>query len=207
MVNLLNFLSGRVAKLEEKLDSLVMLLNNPSGRTPVAEPVEQLSVLPTSQSSISSPPITNAVPTLTLEPSRALDDLEPVNTRGESPVQLAEQGSDSIPPYARTFFQAINEQKLERANILLDRFRVMMAYFPFVVLPPTIDARTLSRERPFLYRAIMAAAEQDPIHQRDQAKDVVQYLALHMLQLGEKNLDMLLGVLVHLAWFGDFPLD
>lgn len=60
------------------------------------------------------------------------------------------------------------------------------------------------KERPFLYRTITAAAEQNPNDQRDQVRDIMQYLALHMLQLGEKNLDMLFGVLVHIAWYVNY---
>ena len=52
----------------------------------------------------------------------------------------------------------------------------------------------------------MAAAEQNPYDQRDQVRDILQYLALHMLQLGEKNLDMLLGLLVHIAWYVNYVL-
>jgi hypothetical protein len=117
---------------------------------------------------------------------------------------LSEQGRVLVPPLARTVFQEINEQKFERANILFDRFRTMAAYFPFVVIPPTVDARMLLRERPFLFRTIMAAAEQNPNDQKDQVREIIQYLALHLLQLGEKNLDMLLGVLVHIAWYVNY---
>jgi hypothetical protein len=80
----------------------------------------------------------------------------------------------------------------------------MTVYFPFVVILQAVDAETLLRERPFLYRTIMAAAEQNPIDQRDQVRDTMQYLALHILQLGDKNLDMLLGVLVHIAWYVNY---
>jgi type II secretory pathway component PulM len=45
----------------------------------------------------------------------------------------------------------------------------------------------------------MAAVEGNPHDQRDQVRDITQYLALHMMQLEERNLDMLLGVLVHIA--------
>jgi hypothetical protein len=76
----------------------------------------------------------------------------------------------------------------------------MTVCFPFVVVPPTVDARTLLEERPFLYRTIMAVAEQNTNDQRNQVREIIQYLSVHLLQLGEKNLDMLLGVLVHIAW-------
>lgn len=63
----------------------------------------------------------------------------------------------------------------------------MTVCFPFVVVPEVIDARTLLKERPLLYRAIMAAAERNADIQKDQVTSIMQYLALHVLQLGEKN--------------------
>ena len=108
-----------------------------------------------------------------------------------------------VPPLGPmgTVFQQIHQLQFEKANLLLNRFRAMTDFFPFVIVPPTIDAKTLMGERPFLYKSIMAAAEQNPYEQRDQAKDIVQYLALHMFQFGEKNLDILLGVMVLIAWY------
>jgi hypothetical protein len=180
-----------------------MLLNNASNKAPVTEPVEQLSAMPTPQPSSSSSSTMDAVQNLASQNSRPVD-VSSLEMRYGTPVQLSEQGHVSVPPFARTVFQDINEQKFDRANILLDRFRTMTVYFPFVIIPQTVDARTLLKERPFLYRTIMAAAEQNPNDQRDQVKDIMQYLALHILQLGEKNLDMLLGILVHIAWYVNY---
>jgi hypothetical protein len=76
----------------------------------------------------------------------------------------------------------------------------MTVYFPFVVVPGTVDAKTLLKERPFLYRTIMAAAERNADVQKDQVTEIMQYLTLHTAQRGEKSLDLLLGLLVNIAW-------
>jgi hypothetical protein len=180
------------------------MLLNASNRAPVAGPVEQLYAIPTPQSNSSPAPTIYAGQDIALQSSRPVSDVNSLEMRYGTPVQLSEQGRVSVPPVAQTVFQEINEQKFERANILLDRFRTMAAYFPFVVIPPTVDARILLKERPFLFRTIMAAAERNPKDQKDQVRDIIQYLALHLFQLGEKNLDMLLGVLVHIAWYVNY---
>jgi hypothetical protein len=123
----------------------------------------------------------DAFQNLASQNSRPVGDASSLEMRDGTPVQLSEQGRVSVPPFAlaRTVFQEINEQKFERANSLLNRFRTMTVYFPFVIIPPTVDARTLLNERPFLYRTIMAAAEQNPNDQRDQVKDIAIFGPAH----------------------------
>jgi len=164
----------------------------------------ELSAISTPQSGSPPSSIMDAAQNLAPQNSHLIGDVSSLEMSYGTSVQVSEQGRVPVPPFARTVIQEIDEQKFERANILLDRFRTMTVYFPFVVIPDTVDARTLFGERPFLYKTIMAAAEQNPNDQRDQVRDIIQYLALHLLQLGEKNLDMLLGVLVHTAWYVNY---
>jgi hypothetical protein len=169
-----------------------MLLNNASTGAPISGPLEQLSTTHTPQSS-SSPLSMGTAQGLGSQNFHHVSSLE---MRGRTPVHTTEQGS--IPTFAPTVLQ--DEENFQEADVLLNRFRTMTVYFPFVIIPPTVDARILSREKPFLFKAIMAAAEQNPTKQRDQVKEIMKYLALHIFELGEKNLDLLLGVLVHTAW-------
>ena len=181
-----------------------MLLSNASNRPRVAEPVEQLA-MPTPQSSSSSSSTMDVIQNLVAQNSNPADDLSLLKMTHGTPAQFSEQGRVSFPPFAQTVFPDINQQKFERASILLDRFRTMTVGFPFVVLPPTLDTRTLLSERPFLYKTIMVAAERNPNDQGGRVRDITQYLALHMQQ-GERSLDMLLGVLVHIAWSVNYLL-
>jgi hypothetical protein len=158
----------------------------------------------TPQLNFSPPPTIDAGQNLVSQNSLPVSDVNSLEMRYGTPLQLSEQGRVSVPPLARTISHEINEQNFERANILLGRFRTMAVYFPFVAIPPTVDARILLKERPFLFRTIMAAAEQNPNDQKDQVRDIIQYLALHLFQLGEKSLDLLLGVLVHIAWYVNY---
>jgi hypothetical protein len=176
-----------------------MLLNNASTRAPLAEPVGQLSSMSTQQSSSSPSSTMDSALDLASQNSRAVGFLPSHEMRYGTSIQVPEPRRVSVLLSAQTVVPEISERRFERANILLERFRTTAVYFPYVIVPPTIDAETLLKERPFLYKSIMAAVEGNLHDQRDQVRDITQYLALHMMQLEERNLDMLLGLLVHIA--------
>lgn len=198
---LLRFENSRVAKLEEKLDSLAMLLGTGSNLSPSSESGSHLSTKDTPNGNTSSSSPANAVQSLLPNISKSHGHLSNLEERYEIPpsAPLLVTGHVLGTPLIQTPFEGMQEQEFSRANVLLDRFRSMSICFPFVVIPTTIDARTLSEERPFLFKTIMAAVEQNPHAQRCQVRDIMDYLALHMWQLGEKSLDLLLGVLVHIS--------
>jgi hypothetical protein len=95
---------------------------------------------------------------------------------------------------------------IEAANDLLQRFiSTLCNYFPFVALPPWTTAETLRHESPFLFLSIIASASSSnfPL-QRRLAKEIHKYVASKMIVEGEKNMDLLQGILVHLAWYHFF---
>lgn len=111
-------------------------------------------------------------------------------TLDSSPAQSSTQSVDSVTPSA-----------LE-GEMLLEIFRTnMSALFPFVILPAHVTADQLRRERPFLYLNICMIACQDPWRQRNMLPAVQQSVAERVVLRGEHNLDLLQGLLVHLAWF------
>jgi hypothetical protein len=91
----------------------------------------------------------------------------------------------------------------DEANVLLKRFRNHMAPFlPFLVLPESLSARILNRDRPFLMNAIFAVATHLPSQRYSLGKLLVKRLSNVMAE-GDRNLDMLLGVLTYTGWFVD----
>ncbi|KAI7973479.1 hypothetical protein EIK77_004085 [Talaromyces pinophilus] len=86
---------------------------------------------------------------------------------------------------------------------LLDIFRRDMAHqVPFISVPVQMSAPALSRERPFLYRAIMTVASyHDSVHQLQMGQELVRYIMEHLVVLGEKSLDLLQGLLVYINWY------
>jgi hypothetical protein len=100
--------SGRVTKLEEKLDSLVILLNA-SNRAQVAEPVKQPSAMSTPQSNSSPSPTIDAGQNFASQNSRPIRD---VNS-----LEIRYRINWNIRPVSRI-----------RPSIVLDHF---LAYYPW----------------------------------------------------------------------------
>ncbi|OGE56023.1 hypothetical protein PENARI_c003G06539 [Penicillium arizonense] len=85
---------------------------------------------------------------------------------------------------------------------LLDRFRGMASYFPFVRLPYSCTAASMAEDRPFLLLAAVAAASSEYCHLQDALiRQFKESLSQRVVVAGEKDLDLLQGLLVHLAWF------
>lgn len=76
-------------------------------------------------------------------------------------------------------------------------------YFPFVLVPH-ISASKFQKDRPFLFKTIAVAAGYQfgpcPKPFADFAKDIFRELSERVLIKGEKNLDLLQGLLVTIAW-------
>ncbi|KAK9344247.1 hypothetical protein V1522DRAFT_410860 [Lipomyces starkeyi] len=91
-------------------------------------------------------------------------------------------------------------------NKLLDVFRnSLVDHFPFVVLPPSATAESLRRQSPFLFLAIIAsmAFENSPL-QRHLGNEIKKQIASRIILGTEKNMDLLQGLLVHMAWYHYF---
>ncbi|OQD98515.1 hypothetical protein PENSOL_c009G08319 [Penicillium solitum] len=85
---------------------------------------------------------------------------------------------------------------------LLDRFHGMASYFPFVRLSDTWTAASMAEDRPFLLLAVVAVASSKYCHLQDTLiRRFKESLSHRVIIAGEKDLDLLQGLLVHLAWF------
>jgi hypothetical protein len=84
---------------------------------------------------------------------------------------------------------------------LLNRFRGMGSYFPFVRLSNDCTAASMAKDRPFLLLAAVAAASSKYCHLQDALiRRFKESLSERIIIAGEKDLDLLQGLLVHLAW-------
>jgi hypothetical protein len=77
----------------------------------------------------------------------------------------------------------------------------MVPLFPFIVIPDDMTSEQLRQEKPFLYLNISMVACQESARQREISGIVKEYVAEHIVLRGEHSLDLLQGLLVHLAWF------
>ena len=91
---------------------------------------------------------------------------------------------------------------IETASSLLSTFKMTMTdHFPFVRVQPQQTTEEIRQQRPFLFLAIIAAASyEDMPLQRKLGKRLKQAISTRMILKGEMSLDLLQGLLVHLAW-------
>jgi hypothetical protein len=89
----------------------------------------------------------------------------------------------------------------EGADGLLNRFRdEIYSCFPFVLIPESVTAEELQRDRPFLYFCVLAVSSRNPNQQSELGKSIMKQLAEKMFINGERSIDLLLGVLTYSAW-------
>lgn len=81
-------------------------------------------------------------------------------------------------------------------------FRVKFTpFFPFVALDPDVTAQELLSKKPLLFRAIMLAAAQLTLaKQREIKRSMLAYIGQHLLVMEERDLGLLQGLLVFIAW-------
>ena len=80
--------------------------------------------------------------------------------------------------------------------------------FPFVLLSSDETSASLRQEKPFLFMSVVAATSYaDPQLQRRLAREIQKQIASRMIIKNEKNLDLLQGLLVCLAWYHYFLRD
>ncbi|KAL4992686.1 hypothetical protein BDW68DRAFT_148568 [Aspergillus falconensis] len=85
---------------------------------------------------------------------------------------------------------------------LLDGFRSFASYFPFVVIPAGWSVASMAQDRPFLLlSAVTCASSRYGSLQQALAEELKETLGHRVVIAGEKDLDILQGLLVHLAWF------
>ncbi|KAK4549368.1 hypothetical protein LTR36_006365 [Oleoguttula mirabilis] len=92
---------------------------------------------------------------------------------------------------------------MSEAEILLDRFKRLMAPgLPFVVLPTEVTAQQLYSQKPFLLHAIVTVTYfHDLPKQQSMVKQLMRDASERMLMNNEKNIGILQGILVFVAWY------
>jgi hypothetical protein len=90
---------------------------------------------------------------------------------------------------------------IDTADGYLLQFRNMSAYFPFVIIPNEATVLSMSQDRPFLCLAALAAATSLEKNLQKSLEQSFRVAILQKIMLdGERNLDLLNGLLVYLAW-------
>lgn len=97
---------------------------------------------------------------------------------------------------------------LERGQECLDFFKTRMApHFPFVMISDSVTIQGLVQDKPTLCVAVLAAScHEDRRLQRELGKLFHEIVVVKMIKGPFATLDMLQGLLVHLAWYVELPL-
>lgn len=101
-----------------------------------------------------------------------------------------------------TIFPCPGEPSSIQAEEYFSRFRThMLRFFPVFHLPDTTTSGQLREERPFLWLCVMCVACSSTSQQLALGDSVRQIISREIVYKGEKNIDLLLGLLIFLAWY------
>ncbi|KAJ5180594.1 zn 2cys6 transcription factor [Penicillium capsulatum] len=116
----------------------------------------------------------------------------------DMPQSLGSYVSNGLPPL-QIWPLSANESELSQ---LFHRYRNRIScYFPFVVIPDVPPAQ-LHAEKPFLFKAIMMASSYtDRTNQLQLGTQLTEELGRRLLVNGETSMDILQGLLIHIAWY------
>lgn len=90
----------------------------------------------------------------------------------------------------------------EVADQNMETFRhAFLPYFPVVYIPDIMDSNFLRQQKPFLWLVIMSLCTKDMAKQLAMEYTIRQIVSQRAVAEHEKNLDLLLGLIVYLAWF------
>uniref|UniRef100_L2FUC2 Zn 2cys6 transcription factor n=1 Tax=Colletotrichum fructicola (strain Nara gc5) TaxID=1213859 RepID=L2FUC2_COLFN len=198
---------SRTAQLEEKLDGLVTLLRQSGGRPELVDMANISGVVggggvagvAASASSSSQDEASGAVDGRYADRGSRDDGAGVAGAaRGTSlptPTQTASpegtgygDGDDFLP-------------SPDEAEALFESFRGQnLRYFPFLHFRPTMTARELRSEKPFLWICIMTVASRVASQQLALGTRVRQIVGQKLLVENERSIDYLLGLLVVLGW-------
>ncbi|KAK1570135.1 uncharacterized protein LY79DRAFT_527453 [Colletotrichum navitas] len=199
----------KTSRLEERLDRLVNLLRVSDG-TPALAPHAETAL---TDSCAEPTPLVSDGTYSALPPDHPGPDLHAQNGVSLSrAIELADVGPVGIPASYNAFVPPTCICKPEPGEAppppdtdenLLKVYRTVMApQFPFVLVPEGVSAATLGATRPFLMAAIrMVSSFRSMKSMRGQTYRLLNYIADYMVLRAERSFDLLLGLVVIVAWF------
>ncbi|KAI1657196.1 hypothetical protein F4813DRAFT_360617 [Daldinia decipiens] len=90
----------------------------------------------------------------------------------------------------------------DQAEYAVSNFKIKFTpFFPFVVLDPDVTAQEILAKKPLLFRAIMLVASHLTLAKQSEIrKSILAYVGQHVLVMEERDLGILQGLLVFIAW-------
>lgn len=203
------------AKLEQKIESLVSLLASAQGvNLNRLTPPESNSHSEAQHSPVAQTPcevLKHAKPDASLWGAFPGQDAIAAFGRGEPPpprrlgefpgTAVLPVDNSTVAPPKQHFSSSIWILSDQDGDQLVDKFREHFTpHFPFVVIPSKSISELRTRH-PYVLKAIWTVAfQQSRAHQIEMCKDLMVDISTSMLIRGEKDLDMLQGVILLNAW-------
>ncbi|KAF1843331.1 uncharacterized protein K460DRAFT_357075 [Cucurbitaria berberidis CBS 394.84] len=190
---------NRMRDLDKKLDKLstivtTMTPSSPQYTLPSVDTLSLQGTEPFQQTPTASAPRPASTPPVT----KTLILPAPGPT-SEGFLPFWESMNDSLACLGR-LDPVIRSISLVHMQILLDIYRNMVDYFPFVALPKDCFCRDLLEHRPMLMFAVLTVASYDSVLLQLTLSREFRKVVMVKIMNGEKNLDLLQGLLVFIAW-------
>ncbi|XXG98168.1 hypothetical protein Hte_004489 [Hypoxylon texense] len=186
--------TARIAQLEGRLEGVVSLLQSlakaPESSTSLREALDDENAADQGPPMIATPNSSPSIITGTNEDSVAAS-----GSGAPLPPSFEDPTTAQSPP---------SEPSTEEAETYLGIFRThMLRYLAFVYIPPNVTASQLRRERPFLFRAILAVTTPTVQDKMVRGQELKRIIAQTALLENQSSIDLLLGLLTYIAWSYD----
>ena len=188
---------NKVARLEEKLDSLASLIR--------ASP--QTSAHVYDGNSAGSAQLAPLTPSSSSNATSTIQDPPRVHTSQTRGRTLYRDGELPCPKGLSELDQAtlpnFDSSKIapEDADEGLLIFRShMLSHYPIICIPGGVNAHGLRAQSPFLWLCIMAVTMKSSLKQRALGLEIRRQIAYRIIIEGERNIDLLQGLLVYAGW-------
>jgi len=199
--------------MEKRIDKLSAIVTAVSAPSSAPQPtLPPVSIVPSQLAEVvqrtpTPAPAVSSAPTPTPAPAPL-----PLPLPVSKPPILPNPGS--TPESALSFWESLNDTisgvgRLDpvirsigviHMQHLLETYRVMAGYFPFVMLPKKSFCQDIIQQRPMLMFAVLTAASSDSALLQLTLSREFRKVIMVKLMNGEKSLDLLQGLLVFVAW-------
>ncbi|KAF2125014.1 hypothetical protein P153DRAFT_300614 [Dothidotthia symphoricarpi CBS 119687] len=203
---------NKMRDLDKKLDKIsaivaTMAPNSTQNSTPNSTPQSTLpsvailpSQVPETAQRTPSPPHPTVPPTSA--PSVQKPPVFPAPrpaSISESSLMFWESINDTLSSLGR-IDPILRSISVVHMQMLLDTYRTMVDYFPFVSLPNDCSCKDLIQHRPMLMFAVLTVASHDSVLLQLKLSREFRKVIMVKIMNGEKSLDLLQGLLVFIAW-------
>lgn len=189
--------TSRTSQLEERLEDLVTLLRSQqaAGKLPLVTGDSELSSMLKPRSSDGNKQA-SGVPGCASQ----LHGDHSASAAYPSPSATLTATNSHTPTNSTMSNYGDDLTDAEAENLLLIFRTQYLVSFPFVWIPPDMSARRLQVERPFLWMNIRGVCAKSTLQIRATGDKIREVLGRKIFVDLERDIDLLLGLLLHLGW-------